>query len=525
MPEAPSPSRPRPGLAPAARDIEPALRLSPDTHLDARQLTTLAALERPGVEFGPSAIAAMERSEAALLAAHAAGTPIYGLTTGFGPLVCFDASAGGGHPEGHGAGLLAHLGAGWGTWMPATVVRAAMIARCATLSRGFSGIGRGVAESLAALLGHGIVPAVPELGSVGASGDLVPMAHVARVMTGAGLVRTEAGDAVPAAGVLHACGLAPQPLSGREALSLVNGTNFMTAYAALSLDAADRLLAHAESLTGWIYRLLGARAEALDPRLHRARGHAGQLASAAAIRAEASRDGDWEDVGRPLQEVYSLRCAPQFLGACRDQLQYARQTIETELNGVSDNPVTWACEGAPAILHGGNFQGQQLAFAADSINAAMVQCGVLAERQLDVLLNPEFNGDAPPLLAWEPGPTAGMAGAQITATALVAEMRHHGGPAATSSMPTNGRNQDVVSMGLMAARQAHGQADRLAGILAILMIGGRQLDHLRTEGRATGPHAAPPHGAPAYEPFNWDRALEPDVRRIATELLRVSPED
>src|SRR6056297_1264843 len=167
-----------------------------------------------------------------------------------------------------------------------------------------------------------------------------------------------------------------------------------------------------------------------------------------------------------MQEVYSLRCAPQVLGAIRGQLAHARSLVETELNGVTDNPVIDPEE--PAALHGGNFQGQQIAFAADALNEALTQVGVLAERQIDVLLSPDQNGGAPPLLAWEPGPNSGLAGAQLTATALVAELRQDAQMSGTSSIPTNGDNQDIVSMGTLAARTAYEQADDLAPILAIL---------------------------------------------------------
>jgi hypothetical protein len=173
---------------------------------------------------------------------------------------------------------------------------------------------------------------------------------------------------------------------------------------------------------------------------------------------EGSSTDRFPQTDRPLQEVYSLRCAPQILGAVRDQLRYARSSVEVELNGATDNPMFDT--GDADVLHGGNFQGQQVTLAADALNEALTQMGVLAERQPDVLLSPGQNGGAPPLLAWEPGPNSGFGGAQLTATALVAEMRNDAQMAATSSIPTNGDNQDVVSMGALAARRAHGQTRR-----------------------------------------------------------------
>jgi histidine ammonia-lyase/tyrosine ammonia-lyase len=364
------------------------------------------------------------------------------------------------------------------------------------------------------------VPAVPEIGSLGASGDLTPLAHVARVCTGEGLVLGDDAEPTPAGPALDRAGLDPVALDARDALALVNGTSFMTAAAALALARGRRLLGRAEALTGWAYRVLGCSLEALDPRLHEVRGHAGQSESAAAIHEEATRHGPAEREERPLQEVYSLRCAPQILGAARDQLAYVRSVVETELNGVTDNPVT--LPDAPAALHGGNFQGQQVAFAADALNEALTQVGVLVERQIDVLLSPDENSGAPPLLAWDPGPTSGLAGAQLTATALVAELRQHAQMAGTSSIPTNDDNQDVVSMGALAARTAYEQTERLAPILAVMGLSLAQLTHLQDAGRAEGTAPPPPPWMPSVEPVVEDRSLRAEIEQIAGRWLAPS---
>jgi histidine ammonia-lyase/tyrosine ammonia-lyase len=262
----------------------------------------------------------------------------------------------------------------------------------------------------------------------------------------------------------------------------------------------------------------------LDPRLHRARGHAGQIQSAEAIRQEAERGGEWEDATRPLQDIYSMRCAPQVLGACRENLDYARQLIETEMNGVNDNPLIFSAEASgrePAVAHGGNFHAQQVAFAADALNAALTQAGMLVERQIDALLDPRINGNAPLLLAWEPGATSGMAGAQITATALAAELRMNCQSYATSTIPTNGGNQDIVPMGTLAARKAYAQTELLAPILAVAGMALVQLNFLRERGRATGNALLLPDWMPSFEPFENDRALHPDIERIAQAWLAV----
>jgi histidine ammonia-lyase/tyrosine ammonia-lyase len=340
---------------------------------------------------------------------------------------------------------------------------------------------------------------------------------VARVCTGEGRVLADDGTPVDTASLLDQKGLSPVSLDARDALALVNGTSFMTGTSALAVARGRRLLERAEALTGWAYRLLGCSLEALDPRLHKARGHEGQIDSAAAIRQEATRYGPSERDERPLQEVYSLRCAPQVLGAARDQLAHARSLVETELNGVNDNPVI--APEAPTALHGGNFQGQQVAFAADALNEALTQIGVLAERQIDVFLSSGSTVNAPPLLAWNPGPTSGLAGAQLTATALVAELRQNAQMVATSSIPTNDDNQDIVSMGALAARTAHEQTAHLAPILAVLGMALAQLTHLRAEGRADGPAPPPPDWMPTFDPVIEDRALRSEIDALATRWL------
>ncbi|MEM7621588.1 MAG: aromatic amino acid ammonia-lyase [Planctomycetota bacterium] len=472
------------------------------------------ALGSASADFSDNARTAIEYSHQTLAAAHARGNEIYGLTTGFGPHVQFEADT---DAFAQGSGLIAHLGAGCGPYASRENVRAILAVRCQALSLGASGIAPRAAEALLALLRADVCPAIPEIGSVGASGDLIPLAHAARVITGEGCVLTDSHDIGPAHKALKRAGLEPLGLSGRDALAMVNGTSFMTAYACRAIARADRLIEVAEALTAWTFRSLRGRHEALDDRIHQARGHAGQIASAASIHRHLGAHS--EDRARPLQEVYSLRCAPQILGACRDQLRYARSVIETELAGVNDNPVVCGTPDNPAVLHGGNFQGQQVAFAADALNAALTQTALLIERQLDVVLNPELNGGAPLLLAWAPGATSGMAGAQITATAVAADIRRNATPSAIATMPTNGRNQDVVSMGAMAARVAFEQTDRVASVLAIHQMALDQLAFLQRHGRAPGSPVRRPEWAPDFEGFTEDRALHNDISRIATALI------
>ena len=496
----------------------PTLPLGPDTPLASESLERAAVHASTQLAPTDATYTALERARNALDTVRDKGAPVYGVTTGFGPLHEYDADDA---PTAHGDGLLAHLATGSGDLVDAPIVRAMMAARLQSLTQGHSALRPSTFDGLLDLFEANIVPAVPSIGSLGASGDLTPLAHVARACTGDGFVLDDDGTPTPAGPALDERGQAPVDLDARDALALVNGTDFMTAAAALAVARTQRLLERAEALTGWAYRLLGCSLEPLDARLHEARGHTGQIDSAAAIRAEATRDGPHERDERPLQEVYSLRCAPQVLGAVRDQLEYVRGVVETELNGVTDNPVIDPDE--PAALHGGNFQGQQVAFAADALNEAVTQMGVLAERQIDLLLSPDQTDGAPPLLAWEPGPTSGLAGAQLTATALVAELRQNAQMAGTSSIPTNGDNQDIVSMGALAARTAHEQTDHLAPILAVLGMALTQLTHLREADRADGPAPPPPDWMPPFDPVKEDRPLRQEIDHIATEWLVPSP--
>jgi histidine ammonia-lyase/tyrosine ammonia-lyase len=503
--------------SPTGNDLY-SLTLGPDEPLSCESLEAASLARRARITFSERAQSGLTDARDALTAVQDRGEEIYGVTTGFGPLVDYESADRG--RASHGSGLLAHLSAGAGPLAPRLVARATCIARMQSLAQGYSAIRPKTLKAFATLVDRDLTPAIPVIGSVGASGDLTPLAHAARVLTGTGRVLHPNGSAQPAQVALDEAGINPVELDGRDALAIVNGTAFMSAYAALSVARAERLASYLERLTGWMYRLLGSELQALDPRLHSARGHTTQAESAAAIRAEATRDGIYNRNGeRSLQEPYSLRCAPQVIGACRDSIQHARSVVEREINGVNDNPVVISGD-KPAVLHGGNFQGQQVALAADTLNGAITQLGVLAERQIDLLLKPHRNGDAPLLLAWTPGATSGLAGAQITSTALVAELRHNAQMSGTASIPTNGGNQDVVSMGTLAARTAFEQTERAAPILAVLGMALSQLTHLREAGRADGPVRQPPPWMPPIDPIIEDRPLRHEIETLGAHILQ-----
>jgi histidine ammonia-lyase/tyrosine ammonia-lyase len=491
----------------------------------------LVAARRRAPRFSDEALERMTRSFEAFNRIHARGDAIYGVTTGFGPLVRAAASPESG--EAQGMGLIRHLSAGFGGYIPAVVVRGAMFARLITLARGFSGVQPAVVEDYAEALARDIIAAVPDIGSLGASGDLIPLAHVAAALAGEGDALVVAGDGltrtIPAVEALRKAGLKPSVFSARDALALVNGTSFSTAYLALAVIRAESLLERAEELTAWQMSVLRCRSESLEPRLHEAKGHAGQRCSAqriAALLASRARDERVERADRPFQEQYSLRCAPQIIGAARDVAAFARQTVETELNGVDDNPlIDWERERA---LHGGNFMTQHLAFAADALNSALTQTGNLAERQIEAMMQPHTNGGAPLLLALASG-SSGMAGAQLSATATLAEMRAHCQSYASMSLPTNAGNQDIVPMGFQAAREAYAQTERLAAIVATQALCLAQLAFAleRSAENSSAENKPFSLNAPAwfpqdFQPIIRDRRTREELQRLQETLLRIA---
>lgn len=499
--------------------------------LDAATLVAVSSRPAPHITLG--ADEPLRRSREGLERVLDAGTPVYGSTTGFGPHVRYDAA---GDRFAQGAGLIAHLASGAGPLVPPDLVRATMVVRANAVARGRSAVRPETVRAYLALLAAGVVPAVPELGSVGASGDLVPLAHIARVLTGEGLALAADADAHllrrtrPAITALALAGLSPTPLDDRDALGLVNGTSYSTALAAFSVVRAERLLRCTTDLVGWLYASLGARRQALDPRLHAVRGQQGQQRAAALVREAMSRSAGGtapEHPERPLQEVYSVRCAPQVLGPALELVRVARGLVDDELAGVNDNPILVedpAEDTGWVALHGGNFHAAAVATAADLVNGALTQAAVLAERQVDVLAAPATSR-APLLLASRPGAQAGVAGAQITASAVLAEVRHACSWASTASVPTNAGNQDIVPMAPLAARTALAQGDRLATILAVLAVALGQYQHLVRRGLADGRVAAAPVWLDPFGGFDEDVETWTAIEAARRCLLEETPQD
>ncbi|BCJ49803.1 histidine ammonia-lyase [Actinoplanes sp. NBRC 14428] len=433
---------------------------------------------------------------------------VYGATTGFGALVGY---AGRADQRDQADNTLAHLGAGQGPDLDPALVRATMLVRARSLAQAASGVSPHVVEALAAMLGTTFAPAVPRYGSVGASGDLIPLGAAAQALRGRGYAYLD-GERMPAADALERAGLTPLPLDGRDALALVNGTSLTTAALALALHAARDAHRAAQHLTCLLADLLGCDPQFLDERLIRRFAHPGAIDVADAMRTTLA--GVVPSGDRPLQEPYSVRCSPQLLGAAEDALRYVDGVVAADLAGVSDNPLFFP--GDDAVVHGGNFFGQPAAFAADLLSSVVAQLGNLAERQLDLLVDPHRNGGLPPMLAAGPGQQHGLQGVQLASTALVAELRRDAMPAGMQSLPTNLHNQDVIPLGTQAALRALDQSALLRLILGSLALGLRQAVHVGARRpTAAGTGALLAALARRIPPIDPDRPLEADVRTAA----------
>jgi histidine ammonia-lyase len=441
---------------------------------------------------------------------------VYGSTTGFGPLVVH---SGRDDPEDQCDNVLQHLTAGQGPDLPPEVVRATVLVRLWSLSRGVSGISPAALASLRDMLATSFAPAVPELGSVGASGDLVPLAHVVQSLRGVGHAYVD-GARMPAGEALARAGLAPLELGGRDALSLVNGTSLTTAAAGLAVASMRRSHEIALALSALLTDVLGAAPAFISPPLLRAFGHP------EAVWA-GERLGYWLSGTRPsgaraLQEPYSVRCTPQLLGAARSAVDWAERVVRQDLAGVSDNPLFFADE--DQVAHGGNFFGQPCAFAADLLSMVATQIGNLAERQIDLLVDPHRNGGLPAMLAPHGGKQHAVQGVQVVATSVVVAMRRACTPASMQSVPTNLHNQDVVPFGTQAALTALNQARSLRLLHGCLGVVLRQAAHL-CPGGPTAQRCAELVGALAevVAPLERDRPLHGEIRAAADVLDRFVP--
>src|ERR1700733_1447294 len=424
-----------------------------------------------GVTLDPACHAAIAAGAGAGEAILARGEPIYGINTGFGRLANVRIE-----PADLAAlqrNIVLSHAAGVGEPMAAPLVRLMMTLKLAGLGQGASGARLATVQFLAAMLSRGLLPVVPTQGSVGASGDLAPLAHMAAAMIGAAEV-IHGGQRLPAAVALTQAGMQPIVLGPKEGLALLNGTQFSTAYALAGLFEAETLL-QASLITGALSIDAARGSDApFDPRIHKLRGHRGQIDVAhsllALIAGSQIRASHLTGDDR-VQDPYCLRCQPQVTGAALGILRHAAATLQVEANGVSDNPLI--CGDPPEALSGGNFHGEPVAFAADIIALALCEIGAIAERRIAMLIDPSLSR-LPAFLTPRPGLNSGFMVPQVTAAALVAENRQRATPASVDSIPTSANQEDHVSMSAHAARRLLPMADNVAAVIGIELLAAAQ---------------------------------------------------
>ena len=424
------------------------------------------------VRIAPAAFLRMQVSRRRVDVAMSGTTPVYALNTGVGLLanIRLDES----EIESMQVNLIRSHCCGVGTPLSTSVVRSMMLIRANVLAKGLSGIRPIVAERICDLLNHKITPVIPSRGSVGASGDLAPLAHMALALIGEGQADYE-GSILPAAVCLARAGLEPLTLLGKEGISLLNGTQAMLSIGCLRLKELEDLFYSAQTTAALSIEALRGTAAAFDSRLHAARPHPGQVLSASHLTGllQGSMIPRTHGEGSRIQDAYCLRCIPQVHGAVWDTLAQARRVFEIELNSATDNPLVFD----DAIVSGGNFHGAPLALALDYLSIALCQLAGISERRTERLLNPSLNEGLPAFLASKPGLESGLMMAQVTAAALVAELRVLASPASTGSIPTSGNQEDFVSMGMTSALKLEQAVELARMVVAIeLLAATRALD-------------------------------------------------
>jgi histidine ammonia-lyase len=449
----------------------------------------------------------------------ARGEPVYGINTGFGKLASVRIEAA--DLETLQRNIVLSHAAGVGEATPQPVTRLMMALKLASLAQGASGIRPATLALLEAMLARGVIPVVPAQGSVGASGDLAPLSHMTAVMIGVGEADTPSGR-LPATEALASVGLAPAVLGPKEGLALLNGTQFSTANALAGLFEAERLFQSA-LLTGALSTDAAKGSDApFDPRIHTLRKHKGQMATAEALRqlllGSAIRASHLKGDER-VQDPYCLRCQPQVMGACLDVLHHAANLLETEANGVSDNPLIFSSDNGGEALSGGNFHAEPVAFAADMIAMAICEVGSLAERRIAMLVDPALSG-LPAFLTPKPGLNSGFMIPQVTAAALVSENKQRAYPASVDSIPTSANQEDHVSMAAHGARRLAPMAENAMAVIAIEWLCAAQGCDFHAPLATSAPLAAVHALLRAQVPhLGDDRHITPDMQ-AAIQLVR-----
>ncbi|GAB5446316.1 histidine ammonia-lyase [Gymnodinialimonas sp.] len=481
--------------------------------------TTLAELETlwrgdGPVQLDPAAHSSVQASAAIIAAASRGADPVYGVNTGFGKLASVRIAP-------HDTAtlqrnlILSHC-CGVGEPLEAPTVRLMMALKLLSLGRGASGVRWEICALIEAMLTRGIMPVIPVQGSVGASGDLAPLAHMAAVMIGAGEA-TLGGVVMGGGAALEKAGLAPVVLGPKEGLALINGTQFSTACALEGLFEGWRAARAAVVTSAMSTDAIMGSTAPLNPAIHALRGHGGQIEVAAqmsrlldgSVIRESHRDGDTR-----VQDPYCIRCQPQVTGAALDLLRFAGKTLEVEANAVTDNPlvITETAE----ILSGGNFHAEPVAFAADQIALALAEIGAIAQRRVALMVDPTLSFDLPPFLTPDPGLNSGLMIAEVTTAALMSENKHLANPCSTDSTPTSANQEDHVSMAAHGARRLRRMTANLSVILGVEAMCAAQGVQQRAPLLTSAPLQAAIATLRAVVPtLQQDRYLAPDIQAAA----------
>jgi len=488
-------------------------------HLTIRPGTlTLEALRQLNADAVPVALdpachGDIDAAAATVAEVMAQGRVVYGINTGFGLLANTRIKTE--ELEQLQRSIVLSHAAGIGSFMDESTVRLMVVLKINSLARGYSGIRREVIESLIALLNAGVYPAIPRKGSVGASGDLAPLAHMSAVLLGEGEAFYR-GERIGAARALAIAGLSPLHLAPKEGLALLNGTQASTAFALQGLFAAENALKSAAVIGAMSVEAAQGSRVPFDARIHRVRGHVAQADMAALYRAllgEGSEIARSHEDCEKVQDPYSLRCQPQVMGACLQQVRFAAQILLDEANGVSDNPLVFADSGD--ILSGGNFHAEPVAMAADMLAIALAEIGALAERRMALLIDSSLSG-LPPFLVENGGVNSGFMIAQVTAAALASENKTLAHPASIDSLPTSANQEDHVSMATFAGRRLADIFENVAGILGVEWLAAAQGLDFRRPLMPSEPLDAARSLLRAAVPFyDRDRYFAPDIEKAS----------
>ena len=467
------------------------------------------------ISLGDAARANVAKAQAEVAKLLAGGDSVYGVNTGFGQLANIRISD----------DELTHLqenlvrshAVGVGEALPDPIVRLIMVTKVIGLARGFSGVRPELVDALCTLINHGVYPIIPAKGSVGASGDLAPLAHMTGALIGIGNVRHN-GELVSAADALKKIGLTPLQLAPKEGLALLNGTQVSTALTLAALFRAERVLSASVVAGAMASDAIKGSDTPFDERIHAVRGHSSQAAVARLLR-NLMHGSDIRashiDCKR-VQDPYSIRCQPQVVGACLGVMQHVAEVLAIEANAVTDNPLVFA--DSDAILSGGNFHAEPVAMVADYLALSIAEIGSLSERRVALLIDSHFSG-LPAFLVTEGGINSGFMMAQVTAAALVSENKSLAHPASVDSIPTSANQEDHVSMATFAGRRLHDMLDNVAHVVAIELLAAAQGVEFHHPQKSSAPiEKALVQIRALSDAYDSDRSLSPDIQALADDI-------